>query len=142
MKLHLLNKTMLKVKTEVKYEKKKSKSAMARLLENGDSSKEAKIDSVNKYKLYFRDIPWITCLKCLQICKLKKCFSKQTRQKSEIFSEGNKRVNKHLEIKNIIKISSMMKIFRRIFWEKGMEQVIVKLQMDGLLQDDVNFFDQ
>lgn len=34
-----------------------------------------------------------------------------------------------------------MKIFRRIFWEKGMEEVIVKLQLDGLLQDDVSFFD-
>ena len=34
-----------------------------------------------------------------------------------------------------------MKIFRRIFWANETKQLISKLQLDGLLQDDAEFFD-
>ena len=78
---------------------------------------------------------------CLQNCRLVKCCSKFSQQRAENFRQANLRIRHHLEIKNIIKISNFMKIFRRIFWANETKQLISKLQLDGLLQDDAEFFD-
>jgi hypothetical protein len=61
MRLHLLNKSMLKVK---------SGGRKTNLME-GELTRY-------RYKLYFSDIPKISCFGCLSLCRLKKCFSKST----------------------------------------------------------------
>ena len=115
LKLHLLNKTLLRT---------------------------SKKDHVESRRLYPKDMLAIYIYKGLTKIKVpKKWFSEKLRKRASLFKGGNVRINQHLEIKNIINCSRDIQLFKRIFFNKYHNACLDLLEMNSLLINDTEYLD-
>jgi hypothetical protein len=92
-------------------------------------------------KLFFSDIPGIYFFKFLKAFGLQSCLKKQTAQNAALFNIGGIRVNEHLEIKNVINNARDIQFFKKIFFDKYQLACLDLIELNSLLIDDDEYLD-